>query len=163
MKKLLSIFMSLILVLTCLCGTTVFAAETESVEAIATAETIGNEIVPRGTLEGYGSHWYNSGEKMSGEFNVVVTGSSWTSAQTTLSIANFGSKVRVQMKVYRPDGSLAYDSLATTGDFISMSNKDTWNNIPFLRGQVGTYKVRWAIHTTDNSTPTSGRLMCWIY
>ena len=152
MKKLISICMSLILVLTYLCGTTVFAAE-----------TIENEIIPRGTLEGSGSHSYNSGETMKDDFDVVVTGSSWSSAQLTLSIADFGSKVRVHMQVYRPDGSLAYDSLASTGDYISMSNKDSWKNIKFAKGQVGTYKVKWAIHTTDNSKPTSGRLMCWIY
>lgn len=163
MKKHLSIIMALAMIFTCLCGTTAFAAEAEPVANVTAVETSDSEVMPCGSLSGYGQHWHNSGESTVGDFYVNVTGRGWPTAQLTLNIENFGSNDAVAVQVYRPDGTFAWGTLDNAGDYITMSNKDNWHNIKFTNGQTGTYRIHYSIINWNGNTPGSGRINCWIY
>lgn len=164
MKRSLSTLLAFALAITCFCGTTAFAAEINPNSEVATvSETATDEITPRGTLSGYGSVWYNAGSSRDGSFYVDVTGSSWSSAQVTFNIENFGPNDAVAVWLYRPDGSFAWGTLDNRGDMITMANKDDWNNIKFSSGQTGRYVVKYSIANFAGQEPGSGRINCWIY
>lgn len=161
MKKLFSVFLVMVMIFS-LSSMQVFAAE---VQPEPTVTTVGSaEIVqPRGSLSGYGQKWYNSGEAVTGTFPVNVTGVYWPTAQISLSLENFASNVCVQVIVYKPNGSVAFNTADTSGTYMTMENSSEWQNISFLNGQTGTYTVWYSIWTTNGSTPSSGRINCWIY
>lgn len=165
MKKHLGIFMAATLAFNSLCGVTAFAAEKANLyDNFSVESTAESEIIThRGSLSGYGSVWYSSGSVVTGDFYVNVTGIRWPSAQVTFNIENFGPNDAVSVKLYHPDGSFAWGSYDNRGDVITMGNKDTWHNLTFSDGQVGTYRVNYYIINFDNATPSSGRINCWIY
>lgn len=165
MKRFLGTFMALAMIFTCLCGTTAFAAEVEK-EPIANtvvADANESEIVPYGSLSGYGQHWYNAGEKTHGTFKVEVKGIGWAFAQVTVNIENFNSNAKVFLKIYRQDGTFAWGTADYLGGCITMANKDEWHNYKFLHAPTGVYTVEYDIVTTDQKSPGSGRINCWIY
>lgn len=164
MKRHFSILLALVLVFTCFCSTSAFAAEvTPDSKVVTVSESTNAEITPRGSLSGYGSVWHNAGSSCDGSFYVTVTGSSWPTAQVTFNIENFGPDDAVAVQLYRPDGSFAWGSLDNVGDMITMANKDKWHNILFTGGQTGTYRVQYSIVNWSGNTPSSGRINCWIY
>ena len=132
MKKRLSIFWALIMLFTCIMGTSTFAAEPVAIEAETTSTE--NEIAPCGTLSGYGHYDWTAGSARSGSFTVNVTGSAWLTAQTTFTIEGFDENTAVAVALYKPDGSLAYGTLDNSGSWITLANKDEWHNIPFSSG-----------------------------
>lgn len=161
MKKMFSVFLVMVMIFS-LSSLQVFAAEVQpeyTVPAVCSAEA----VQPRGSLNGYGQKWYNSGETVTGTFTVNVTGIYWPTAQITLSLESFASNVCVQVIVYKPNGSVAFNTVDTTGTYMTMANSSEWHNISFLNGQAGTYTVWYSIWTTNGSTPSSGRINCWIY
>lgn len=159
MKKCLSLLLALTMLFSLTATQHAFAADSAPSPEV-TLSSEDNEIRPMGSLSGYGNYWYNSGSTPYGHFTVNVTGIAWTSAQLTLKIENFASNVLIRIDVYNSDGKKVYD---TFPNYISMSNTDNWKNIKFTPGKTGTYKVYYSIYTTDNSTPSSGRINCWIY
>lgn len=172
MKRHFSILMALVMLFSCLCGTSAFAAESAtSAEATVSPQSADSEIRPIGSLSGYGSHWYNSGEPVTGSFTVEVTGSWWIDAQLTVNIDSFTDNTAVTIIVYRPDGTQAWSSMENGNNYgyagdITMANRDDWHNIKFGDGEVGTYTVEYYIQNTDDllfSYPSSGRINCWIY
>lgn len=161
MKKLFSALLTVV-ILVVVFTQTVLAAEAqprEQITALSTAEV----IQPRGSLSGYGQHWYNSGESKQGTFSVNVTGIYWPTAQLTLSLDNFSSDVCVQVIVYRPNGTIAFNTANTNAVYMTMANSSEWHNIGFANGQTGTYTVWYSIWSTNSSIPSSGRINCWIY
>lgn len=165
MKK-LSIILALAMLLTCTLGTTAFAAEPQATvaETVTVSETSTEGITPRGTLSGYGWHWCNAAEATSGSFYVNVTGSYWPYAQVTFNIEDFDSNTGVIVQLWHPDGTFAWGTADNSnGTQITMANKDEWHNLYFPYGQVGTYRVDYWIVSLNNTTPSSGRINCWIY
>lgn len=116
-----------------------------------------------GSLSGYGQKWYNSGEAKTGTFVVSVSGVAWSTAQISLSLESFSSNVCVQVIVYRPNGTIALNTADYSGSHLTMTNSSNWQNLKFTNAQTGNYTVRYSIWTIDNSTPSSGRINCWIY
>lgn len=163
MKRHLSIIMALAMALTCLFGTTAFAAELDPVVGSAVAEVSDNQIKPCGSLKGYGSIWHNAGKSTTGDFYVDVSGSSWSTAQLTLKIENFGPDDAVAIQVYRPNGTFAWGTLENVGDYITMENTNNWHNIVFANGKTGRYRIHYSIINWNGDTPGSGRINCWIY
>lgn len=162
MKKILSVFLALITVLSLGMTQVAFAAESFPTQDSIIAETDNSsEIQPRGSLSGYGSTWYSAGSATTGSFTVKVTGTSWVTAQTTLKIESFDSSTCVQLWLYNPKGACVYDTLSWSGGYLTMSQPEVKDT--FATGMTGTYTVRWNVFKMDGSAPSSGRIMCWIY
>lgn len=161
MKKLFSVFLVMVMIFS-LSSMQVFAAEVLPAPGVI-AEDFAETVEPRGSLSGYGQKWYNSGSAVTGTFTVNVSGIYWPTAQLSLSLESFASNVCVQVIVYRPNGSVAFNTADTSGTYMTMANSSEWQNIPFVNGQTGTYTVWYSIWTTNGSTPSSGRINCWIY
>lgn len=164
MKKHLCFVMALAMLFTCVLGTTAFAAEPEDVvETNAVQTTSADEITPRAGFNGYGNHWYNAGEPISGSFPVSATGSS-NPGYMTLNIDSFAADVGVRVKVLRPNGVEVYDSFSWRGDYITMANRDTWYGIRIPNATAGTYTIQYTIYGFDNpGHPSSGRINVWFY
>lgn len=162
MKKTLGILLSITMLFTLAFSTTAFAASSPS--SNTSVETSDNEQIVRGSLSGYGSKWYNTGELTSGDFYVNVTGIYWPYAQLTLNIESFGPDDAVAIQVFNPNGVLVYGTLEYAGDLITMANANNWHNIYYSNGMTGTYTIHYAIYNFSSSaTPSSGRINCWIY
>lgn len=147
-------------ILTLAIGQTAFAAE----PALASNETVevANEIQPRGTLSGYGSHWYNSGEDANGSFTFKVTGAPWVNAHLTVSMDNFNSETAVRITVIKPDGGTAYTNFSSSA--MTMANRDKFANISFAPGEIGTYTVTYQIVSLSTTNPaSSGRINVWVF
>lgn len=163
MKKCFSVVLTTIMLFIVLSSRPAYAISIYS-DVQSNNSNFTEEVVsPRGSLSGYGQHWYNSGEPTTGTFIVPVTGISWPTAQLTLSLANFSSDVCVQVIVYRPDGSIAFNTADTSGTYLTMANSSQWHNIHFANGKTGNYTVWYSIWSWTGSTPSSGRINCWIY
>ena len=161
MKHLTRAFSLLLVLMFCLSLTTVaFAADVTTTEGMMTEKA---EESVNGTLSGYGAHWYNSGEKESGSFDVEVTGMAWLSAHVTFNIEEFDSQTIVFVWLYRPDGTLAYSTGDYSGAGITLKNVSNFADIPFSGGQIGTYTVEYQIMSWNLSGAPSGRINCWIY
>lgn len=159
MKKIFSICLALVLVLSLGMTQVAYAAEVTPVQEKSTTET--NEVQPRGSLSGYGSTWYSAGNSRSGSFTVKVTGIAWPTAQTTLKIESFDSSTCVWVGLYNPNGTCVYDTLSWSGGYLTMSQPEVKDT--FATGMTGTYTVRWEVFKMDGTAPSSGRIMCWIY
>ena len=162
MKKFLSFFFALVMVLSL--GTTqvAFAAEVEPVqEKISVSNNDNMEIQPRGSLNGYGADWYSAGNKPTGEFTVPVKGIAWTTAQATLKIESFDSTTCVRVWLYSPSGVCLYDTMSWNGGYLSMSQPEAKKK--FAPGSTGNYTVKYELLKMDGTAPSSGRIMCWIY
>ena len=159
LKKKLKILALIISVLTLTIGQTAFAAE-PALTSIETVES-ADEIQPRGTLSGYGTHWYNVGEDQNGNFTFNVTGVPWVNAHLTISIDNFDADIVVRASILKPDGSFAY---TTYENPITMANRDNYAGISFSPGEVGTYTVVYQILSISlTNGPSSGRINVWVY
>lgn len=159
MKKKLKLFALILSVLTLTVGQTALAAE----PALASCKTVDveDEIQPRGTLSGYGTHWYNAGEDQNGNFTFQVSGVPWVNAHLTISIDNFDSDAIVRVSVIKPDGSFAYTNFEKP---MTMANRDNYAGISFSPGEVGTYTVVYQIRSISlTNGPSSGRINVWIY
>lgn len=162
MRKCLSIALAFVMLFTFAFNQVAFAAEVVSASEI-TSDTISEEIQPRNFLSGYNNHWFNSGDNYYGHFYVDVTGVTLPTGQLTLSIENFASNVLVKVDVCGPDGKKVFDTFDTSAHYISMANSGDWHNIRFAPGKPGRYTVTYFVYTTDDTTPSSGRINCWIY
>lgn len=160
MKKNLKIFALVLSVLTLTIGQTAFAAE----PSLASNETseVADEIQPRGTLSGYGTHWYNAGEDQTDTFTFEVTGVPWVNAHVTISMDNFDSQTAVRMTVLKPDGSAAYSNYDSSA--MTMANRDNFAGKSFSPGEVGTYTVVYQVFSLSTTNgPSSGRFNVWVY
>lgn len=159
MKKKLKLFALILSVLTLTVGQTALAAE----PALASSETadVADKIQPRGSLSGYGTHWYNAGEEQYDSFTFQVTGVPWVNAHLTISIDNFDSDTVVGTIIQKPDGSYAYSNFDKP---MTMANRDNYAGISFSPGEVGTYTVYYRILSISTTNgPSSGRINVWIY
>lgn len=160
-KRVLSVLLALTMCFAM--SATAFAVAPETANSCETAaESENNQIQPRGSLSGYGQHWYNSGEPTNGSFTVNVSGIAWPTAKLTLNIVNFDAKTFAFIWVYRPDGSLAYSTGDATADAITVANSSKYQNIIFPRGQTGPYTVVYSLGSYGGTVP-SGRINCWIF
>ncbi len=142
-----SIFLALIMALAI--GTTAMAAESP-----ATLDS----------LYGYTSFYHYGEYDNSGIFYVDVTGSASATGTAKFYISGFSADDAVRIVLYRPDGTVAWDSISYGGSMITMENRDKWKDqgITFPNAQVGFYRVDFAVVNFDGGWPGSGTIECWI-
>lgn len=161
MKKLISVFLTLVMVLSLGVLQVAFAAEIDIPRDSTTALDNDAEIRPMGSLSGYGSTWYSAGNSATGSFTVPVKGVAWATAQATLKIESFDSATCVRVSLYSPSGVCLYDTLSWSGGYLTMSEPEVKKT--FTPGATGNYTVKYEICKMDGTAPSSGRIMCWIY
>lgn len=153
MKKILSILMALTMVLGM--STTAFAAEQN---VPATVEETG-DIQARGSLSGSNSAYVSgtSSNTYENSFNVNVSGIPWFTAKSQFSVSGFNSNVQVNIWLYYPDGTLAWDTASYLGTYLVPGNTASKS----ISGKTGNYTVRYKIYNPFGSIP-SGTISCSI-
>lgn len=122
-------------------------------------ETTNEDIVPYGSLSGYGGRWNDQGS-FGAYFVVNVKGIAWPTAQTTFTIEEFPKGTVVRMTLGK-DGNALYT------DVLTMGSKESVTNVKFSPGALGEYNVSYDLRDwpgkQSGAQPPAGRVLCWIY